>query len=98
MIYLSNKLTYLLGKIYLSDTLIGSFNEAFMKKEISPSQGQDVITLIEKHDNYRIYLENWRSISLTNVGAKNCIQSSALFKFCRELSTAIKLCMLYVFI
>ena len=32
----------------LSDTLIDSFNETFMKKEMSPSQRQAVITLIEK--------------------------------------------------
>ena len=54
----------------LSDTLINSFNEAFMKKEMSPSQRQAVITLIEKQDKDRTYLENWRPISLTNVDAK----------------------------
>ena len=56
----------------LSDTLINSFNETFMKKEMSPSQRQAVITLIEKQDKDRTYLENnyWRSISLTNIDAK----------------------------
>ena len=58
----------------LSDILIDSFNEAFMKKEMSPSQRQAVITLIEKQDKDRTldrtYLENWRPISLTNVAAK----------------------------
>ena len=54
----------------LSDILIDSFNEAFMKKEMSPSQRQAVITLIEKQDKDRTYLENWRPISLTNVDAK----------------------------
>ena len=54
----------------LSDTLIASINEAFMKKEMSPSQRQAVITLIEKQDKDRTYLENWRPISLTNVDAK----------------------------
>ena len=37
----------------ISNTLINSFNEAFMKKEMSPSQRQAVITLIEKQDNDR---------------------------------------------
>ena len=53
-----------------SDILIDSFNEAFMKKGMSPSQRQAVITLIEKQDKDRKFLENWRPISLTNVGAK----------------------------
>jgi len=47
----------------ISNTLINFFNEAFMKKEMSPSQRQAVITLIEKQDNDRTYLENWRPIS-----------------------------------
>ena len=54
----------------LSDTFINSFNEAFMKKEMSPSQRQTVITLIEKPDKDRTYLQNWRPISLTNIDAK----------------------------
>ena len=52
------------------DTFINSFKEAFMKKEMSPSQRQAAITLIEKQDKDRTYLENWRSISLTNIDAK----------------------------
>ena len=54
----------------ISDILIDSFNEAFMKKEMSPSQRQVVITLIEKQDKDRTYLENWRPISLNNIDAK----------------------------
>lgn len=41
-----------------------------MRKEMSPSQRQAVITLIEKQDKDRTFLENWRPISLTNVDAK----------------------------
>ena len=37
---------------------------------MSPSQRQAVITLIEKQDKDRTYLEKWRPISLTNVDAK----------------------------
>ena len=54
----------------ISDTLIDSSNEAFLKKEMSPSQRQAVTTLIEKQDKDRTYLENWKPISLTNVDAK----------------------------
>ncbi|KAL9980264.1 hypothetical protein ACROYT_G008824 [Oculina patagonica] len=55
----------LLGKF-----MVDSFNEAFYKKEMSHSQKQAVITLIEKKGKERNYLENWRPISLTNVDAK----------------------------
>ena len=41
-----------------------------MKEEMSPSQGQAVITLIEKQDRDSTYLETWGPISLTNVDAK----------------------------
>ena len=50
--------------------MIASFNEAFDNKEMSPSQKQALITLIEKKGKDRNYLENWRPISLINVDAK----------------------------
>ena len=55
-----------MGKLMTAD----SFNEAFCKKEMSCSQKQAVITLIEKKGKDRNYLENWRPISLINVDAK----------------------------
>ena len=55
----------LLGKV-----MVDSFNEAFDKYEMSPSQKQAIITLIEKKGKERSYLENWRPISLINVDAK----------------------------
>ena len=55
----------LLGKF-----MVASFNEAFDKKEMSPSQKQATVTLIEKKGKDRSYLENWRPISLINVEAK----------------------------
>ena len=46
------------------------FNESFEKGETSSSQKQVVITLIEKKDQDRCDLKNWRPISLLNVDAK----------------------------
>ena len=50
--------------------MVASFNEAFDKKEMSPSQKQAIITLVEKKGKDRSYLENWRPISLITVDAK----------------------------
>ena len=55
----------LIGKL-----MTDSFNEAYLKKEMSTSQKQAVITLIEKKGKDRNYLLNWRPISLINVDAK----------------------------
>ena len=44
--------------------MIASFNEAFDNKEMSSSQKQARITLIEKKGKDGNYLENWRPISL----------------------------------
>ena len=45
-------------------------NGSFEKEELSNSQKQAVITLIEKKGKDRTLLENWRPISLVNVDAK----------------------------
>ena len=50
--------------------LVQVFNEAYNAKEMSNSQKQAVITLIEKKDNDRTFLENWRPISFINVDSK----------------------------
>ena len=47
----------------IGEFLIASFNEAFDNKEMSSSQKQALITLIEKKGKDRNYLENWRPIS-----------------------------------
>jgi len=54
----------------IGEFTIASFNEAFDNKEMSSSQKQALITLIEKKGKDRNYLENWRPISLINVDAK----------------------------
>ena len=56
--------------ISVGELLVESFNESFIKGEMSPSQRQAVITLIEKKDQDRCDLKNWRPISLLNVNAK----------------------------
>ena len=50
--------------------LVECFNVSFEKGELSSSQKQAVITLIEKKDQDRCDLKNWRPISLLNVDAK----------------------------
>ena len=50
--------------------LVQVFNEAYNAKEMSNSQKQVVITLIEKKDKDRTFLENWRPISLIKVDSK----------------------------
>ena len=54
----------------IGDLLIASFNESLAKGTMSPSQRQAVITLIEKKDQDRCDIKNWRPISLLNVDAK----------------------------
>ena len=54
----------------ISDSFIRCVNECFDKGEMSSSQKQAVITLIEKKGKDRAFLENWRPISLVNVDAK----------------------------
>ena len=43
---------------------------AFLKKELSTSQKQAVIKLIEKKDLDKKFIKNWRPISLLNVDVK----------------------------
>ena len=47
-----------------------SFSEVLDNKEMSSSQKQPLITLIEKKGQDRDYLDNWGPISLINVDAK----------------------------
>ena len=54
----------------ISEPFTKCANECFEKGEVSLSQKQAVITLIEKKGKDRSLLENWRPISLVNVDAK----------------------------
>ena len=54
----------------ISEPFIRCANECFEKGEMSSSQKQAVITLIEKKGKDRSFLENWRPISLVNVDTK----------------------------
>ena len=54
----------------ISDSFIRCANECFEKGEMSCSQKQAVITLIEKKEKDRSFVENWRPISLVNVDTK----------------------------
>lgn len=57
-------------RYYLSIIPFNCVNESFVKEEISNSQKQAVITLIEKQGKDRTLKENWRPVSLVNVDAK----------------------------
>ena len=55
----------------ISDSFIRCANECFDKGELSTSQKQAVIVLIEKKGRDRSLLdENWQPISLVNVDTK----------------------------
>ena len=54
----------------LADQLVDVFNLSFQLEEMTTSQRQAIITLIDKKGKDRSYLENWRPISLVNVDAK----------------------------
>ena len=55
---------------------IASFRKSFLKEELSNSQKQAVIRLIEKKDKDKRYIQNWRPLSLLNTDVK--ILSKAL--------------------
>ena len=55
---------------FIDKYFIDSANYSFRAGELSPSQKQAVITLLEKKDRDKRLVKNWRPISLLNVDAK----------------------------
>ena len=54
----------------LGESVVNSFNVAFESGILSTSQRQAIITLIDKKDKDRSFLDNWRPISLLNTDVK----------------------------
>ena len=55
---------------YIGDLLYESFRAGFIKNELSTSQRQAIIKLLEKKDRDRRFIKNWRPISLLNIDVK----------------------------
>ena len=62
----------------LGEFMVNSLNDSYDRGELSNSQKEAIITLIEKKDKDKRYLSNWRPISLINVDVK--IGSKAIAK------------------
>ena len=62
----------------LGDILVACFNSSFQIGEMSVSQRQAIISLLEKQGKDRLYMENWRPISLLNVDYKILTKALAL--------------------
>ena len=58
--------------------LLKSLNTSFREEQLSSTQRQAVIVLIEKKDNGKRFLKNWRPIFLINVDAKIASKAIAL--------------------
>ena len=54
----------------ISDSLVAALNRSFEVSQLSTSQHQAVIVLIEKKDKDKRLMKNWRPISLINVDSK----------------------------
>ena len=71
----------------ISDFLIQALNESFNIGQLSTSQRQATITLIEKKDKDKRFIKNWRPISLINVDTK--IASKVLAMRMQNILTSI---------
>ena len=49
---------------------LASFHKAYLNQEISTSQKQAVIKMLEKKDKDKRFTKNWRPISLLNIDTK----------------------------
>ena len=61
----------------LKDALFDSYKYSRIVGELSTSQRQAIIKLIEKKDKDKRYIENWRPISLLNIDTKILSKSIA---------------------
>ena len=62
----------------LADPLIQALNQSFVDGEMSNSERQAVVTLIEEKGKDKRYIQNWCPISLINVDAKVASKCLAL--------------------
>ena len=62
----------------LGSILVKTLNYSYDEGELSSSQKQAIITLIEKKDKDKRYIRNWRPISLLNVDFKIASKALAL--------------------
>ena len=73
----------------ICNPLLAALNDSFIVSQLSTSQCQAIITLIEKNDKDKRFIKNWKSISLINVNAK--IASKVLaFRMEKHLSSIVK--------
>ena len=54
----------------VKEPLCSSIQQSFIEGELSTSQKQAIIKLIEKKDRDKRFIKNWRPISLLNVDMK----------------------------
>ena len=82
----------------ISEPFITCANECFEKGEMSSSQKQAVITLIEKKGKDRSFMENWRPICLVNVDAKimSKVLATRIKMFYQILSIITKVALLRI--
>ena len=68
-------LEYFWGR--LGNLLVSTLNHSFQKSELSTSQKQAIITLIEKKDKDKPFIKNWRPISLISIDIKVAFKAQA---------------------
>ena len=54
----------------IKNLFLASIHRAFLNQEFSNSQKQTVIEMLEKNDNDKRFVKNWRPISLLNTDMK----------------------------
>ena len=80
----------------IKDVFINLLKEAKIKGSLNISQRQMVIKLLEKKDQDKRFIKNWRPISLLNIGTKKYYREPLqqnLNLFDHLLFLQIKLCM-----